>query len=249
MDDLFLLSFGDNDEIMSVIVSDINALIYSYRYEEAYELAKTHFENSSVAIYRQLYLLTKSLHNLYNEEYEKAIFSIEEAINLTTSLTGPLYTLNELRLVNMFLHINLVTYRLKIDDIIQKTFDNFTFYLQHNYVQSYREIGYMYLAVCEIFLYDLQLEKFRNLCLNCENIFKNNKFIEHQRICWMHMYIYHCIKSEYKEALSYYDKIKGYCDLFGNQPIELLNKRIEYFSNRLNRNIKPEAIMEVIANA
>lgn len=249
MDDLFLLSFGDNDEIMSVVVADINALIYSDRFDDAYEMAKTHFINTKTPIYRQLYLLTKALYCLYKNEYEKTIFIVEEAINLTTTLTGPLYTLTELRLVNIFLYINIVEFRMGDECVFKQTFDNFSYYIQHNYTQSYREIGFMYSSLCLYFLYSLELRKFKVIYDNCMAIFKENNFLEHQRIGWMHMYFYCCINGDYKEAIIYYDKIVKYCELFGNRVMNLTKKHIEHFSDRLGRDISPEAIMEVIANA
>lgn len=248
MDDLFLLSFGDNDEILSVVVSDINALIYSYRFDEAYEFAKIHLENVETPIYKQLFLLTKALHYFYKEEYEKVIFIIEEAIALTTSLTGPLYTLTELRLVNMFLHIQIVKYRNNELQVIQNMFSNFTYYLQHNYVQSYREVGFMYLSLCECFLYSLEFDKFINLNNICSKIFEDNNFVENQVYSWVHRYTYHSIREEYKEAYMYYEKVKLYCDLFDSNIIKLLNYHIEHFSDRLNRDISPEAIKEVISH-
>ena len=248
MDDLFLLSFGDNDEILSVVVSDINALIYSYRFDEAYEFAKIHLENVETPIYKQLYLLTKALHYFYKEEYDKVIFIVEEAIALTTSLTGPLYTLTELRLVNMFLNINIVKYRIEDCYSIRECFDNFSYYLQNNYVQNYREIGFMYLSVCEFFLYDYKINEFKILIDQCLKIFKENNFLLHQQISWNLLYLYHCICNDYKNAYNYYLKLKSYCDLFGNKQMKYLNTHIEHFSDRLNRDISPEAIKEVISH-
>ena len=55
---------------------------------------------------------------------------------------------------------------------------HFIYYLQNNYVQNYREIGYMYISVCEYFLYDLNLEKFINVHSSCYKIFEDNNFID-----------------------------------------------------------------------
>lgn len=249
MDDLFILSFGDNDEILSVVVSDVNALIYSYRFDEAYELAKVHLSNIETPIYKQLFLLTKALYYFYKEEYDKVMFIVEEAITLTTSLTGPLYTLTELRLVNLFLHINIVKYRTGVSSSIRECFNNFSYYLQNNYIQNYREIGFMYLSVCEYFLYDYKLDKFKLLLDRCMKIFKDNNFIVHKQIAWRRLYLYYCIKNDYKEAYKYLCKIENYCELFGSKPMEYLNTHIKHFSKRLGRDISPEAIKEAVSNA
>ena len=65
IDDLFLIGFGDDDEILSIVVSDVNALIYSHRYDEAYELAQKHLSDCKSSIYKQLYLLTLATASSY----------------------------------------------------------------------------------------------------------------------------------------------------------------------------------------
>ena len=101
MDDLFILSFGDKDGALSLIIDDINAYITARNYEEAHRLAGIYLSKTTNSIYRQFYLLEEAIYYLNNKDYKKAEFLAEEGINITTSLTGPLYTLTEIRLVNV----------------------------------------------------------------------------------------------------------------------------------------------------
>lgn len=235
IDDLFLITFGDGDEVLSLVISDINAYINAHNYEKAYELAEKHLKDSTNSIYKQIYLFAKATYYM-DIDYIKSEYLIEEAINLTTSLTGPLYTLIELRLVNMFLYINVIKYRRDFTPIMCKTFDNYTKHLMNNNSVDYEVLGYLYLDCCYYYLTMILLDEFINTYKVCEQIFITLGLKNHLKEGWHYMYIYHYIRKEDDKAAVYYNKLKTFSELFNDDSImNKLNDSKIMFDEKMSR--------------
>ena len=232
MDDLFILSFGDKDGALSLIIDDINAYITARNYEEAHRLAGIYLSKTTNSIYRQFYLLEEAIYYLNNKDYKKAEFLAEEGINITTSLTGPLYTLTEIRLVNVFLYLNIAINGYNDRKTVIDAFNNFTHYLSLIKSNNIEVLGYIYLDCCYFYLINLQLNEFLNLYNFCETLFKDLSMHNHLIECWKYKCLYHMILNENEDFNLYLSKLKIFADLLDNKLMKKMEENINYFSSR-----------------
>ena len=236
IDDLFLITFGDGDEVLSLVISDINAYINAHNYDMAYEIAEKYLKDIENAYYRQFYLFAKAVYFLNKDNYQQAEFLVEEAINLTTSLTGHLYTLTELRLVNMFIYINLVKFERDFTPIMSKTFNNYIEHLMLVHSSEYSVIGHLYLDCCYYYLSIWDFDSFIKTYKPCEKIFIDLGLKNHLKEGWYYMYIYHYFKDEKEEAEKYFDKLKTFSELFNdNSILDTFNETLKIFNNRWSK--------------
>jgi len=229
VDDLFAIAFGE--ESLTVIVNDINAYIRIQNYDMAHMLANVHLKNSSNVIYRQFYLLEEAIYYLNKKEFDRVSYLAEEGIFLTTSFNGPLYTLTELRLINIFLYVQIIHNRANNRNAILNTFDNFKYYLELNTHDDYDVIGNIYIDCCYYYLISIKLEGFYFLANHCYTIFKQLKMNNHIKELWIYFYIYYLIKGDKVKAKEYYNKLKSYSNLFNANIMERVKENVAYFVN------------------
>lgn len=229
IDDLFTIAFGD--ESLTTIVNDINAYIRIHNYEMAHLLADIHLKNCSNIIYRQFYLLEEAIYYLDKKDFDRVSYLVEEGIFLTTSFTGPLYTLTELRLVNIFLYVQIVHYRINDQKIVLDTFRNFKYYISLNNHNDYDVIGNIYLDCCYYYLICIKCDDFYTIANYCKQIFYDLKMHNHTVELWIYFYVYYLIKGDNTKAKEYYNKLKTYSKLFDSSLMSRVKENVGYFVN------------------
>ena len=229
IDDLFAIAFGE--DLYTYIVADINSYIVINNYEIAHEMVNMYLANVDNPIYKQFYLMVEAMYYMNKRNFDKASYLIEEAIFLTTSFTGPLYTLTELRLVNMFLYIQIVHYRVNNHKIVKDTFENFKYYLSLNSHADYHVVGNIYLDCCYYYLLCLYYDEFYITATSCSKIFSDFKMRNHEVELWIYFYVYYLIKEDRIKAKEYYNKLKSYSELFDSNLMMRVKENVGYFVN------------------